>query len=106
MDVDYPKLVAKKRDIMVASSLFRESLLGEKRCVSEPPILLRNKRYIALGCDLRNLEVLEQVLKRKLDITNRSVLFVAEVSITYMGVEEANSLIRWTSSFNDGKHLS
>ena len=105
MDVDHPQLVAKKRDTMGASSLFRESLLDEKLRVSEPPILLRNERYIALGCDLRDLEVLEQVLKRKLDIANQSVLFVAEVSITYMGVEEANSLIRWTSSFNDGKHL-
>lgn len=103
VDVDYPQLVAKKRDIILASSLFRESFLGEKRCMSEPPILLRNKRYIALGCDLRDLKVLEQVLKRKLDIANQSVLFVAEVSITYMGVEEANSLIRWTSSFNDAR---
>jgi len=105
VDVDYPQLMAKKRDIILANGLFRESLLGKKRRVSEPPILLWNKRYIALGCDLRDLEALEQVLKRKLDIANQSVLFVAEVSITYMGVEEANALIRWTSSFNDGKRM-
>lgn len=103
MDVDYPRLMSKKRDFILTSSLFRESLLGEKSCMPEPPVLLQNKRYVALGCDLRDLELLEKVLKRELDITNRSVLFVAEVSITYMGVEEADSLVRWASSFSDAR---
>ena len=68
----------------------------------EGPILLRSDQYIQLGCDLRDLEGLRQSLALAVDIDNSVVLFTAEVSITYMNAEAADSLIQWASILAEG----
>lgn len=54
---------------------------------------------MAIGCDLRDLQLLEQTLRKELDIGDSSLLFVAEVSVTYMPLEDANKLIQWANKF-------
>lgn len=80
-------------------------LLGSDPVISQndaDPVLLRSDKYCQLGCDLRRLDALRQTLESFLDLSNCSVLFVAEVSITYMDTASADSLIQWACSIGQG----
>ncbi|KAL1655915.1 tRNA methyltransferase ppm2 [Didymella pomorum] len=99
VDVDYPQLIDKKRDVVFTKSLLRDALLKTGLRSAEAPVRVRSERYMAIGCDLRDLELLERTLRAELDIHNSSILFVAEVSVTYMPLVDANKLIQWASTF-------
>jgi tRNA wybutosine-synthesizing protein 4 len=103
VDVDYPQLIARKRDRTLTNDLLRDALLTTNLRPSKPPVYLRSDQYMALGCDLRDLATLERVLGDEFDLASSSILFVAEVSVTYMPVPEADALIRWTSTLPDGE---
>lgn len=62
-------------------------------------------RYLQLGCDLRNLNSLENILASTVNIQESLILLVAEVSITYMDVEAADALIRWTGTLPHGEPI-
>jgi tRNA wybutosine-synthesizing protein 4 len=92
----------KKSERMLSNRLLRDALLRTKLRFSEPPVYLRSDGYIALGCDLKDLETLERTLRAEFDVPAASVLFVAEVSVTYMPVKDADALIQWASTLEDG----
>jgi tRNA wybutosine-synthesizing protein 4 len=96
----------RKRDRMLTNGLLRDALLNTRLRSSEPPVYLRSEQYMAIGCDLRQLDVLEKTLRAELDIPGSSVLFVAEVSATYMPVADSDALIRWAGTLEDGKFLA
>ncbi|KAF4417189.1 Leucine carboxyl methyltransferase 2 [Fusarium acutatum] len=100
IDVDYPDLMLKKRAIVLGTPQLHE-LLGDSPAISEKvtdQILLRSDKYCQIGCDLRELESLRNCLESFLNLTECSVLFVAEVSITYMDTFSADALVQWASS--------
>ncbi|KPM35268.1 tRNA wybutosine-synthesizing protein 4 [Neonectria ditissima] len=100
LDIDYPDLMRKKRAVVLATPQLRE-LLGPDPIISEndtDQILLRSEKYCQLGCDLRQLDALRHCLESFLPLSECSVLFVAEVSITYMDTHSADALIDWASS--------
>lgn len=103
VDVDYPQLVDKKRDVVFAKSLLRDALLKTGLRSAVAPVRVRSERYMAIGCDLRDLELLERTLRAELDMQNSSILFVAEVSVTYMPLVDANKLIQWANTFEAGE---
>ena len=90
----------KKRDV-VRSNKELTSLLSNID-VSDGNVLLRSDQYLQLGCDLRDLQALGQVLASIVDIENCLILLTAEVSITYMDVESADALIQWAGKLPDG----
>jgi tRNA wybutosine-synthesizing protein 4 len=100
--VDYPQLIERKRDRMLSNGLLRDALFKTQVRHSTPPVFLRSQQYLAMGCDLRDLVTLERQLRSELDISSSSVLFVAEVSATYMPVADSDALIRWASTLEDG----
>ncbi|KAF7442473.1 O-Methyltransferase polyketide biosynthesis [Pyrenophora tritici-repentis] len=103
VDVDYPQLMERKRDRMLSNSLLRDALLKTKLRTSEQPVYLRSDGYMALGCDLKDLVTLERVLRAEFDIPAASVLFVAEVSVTYMPLKDSDTLIQWASTLEDAR---
>ncbi|KAF2188236.1 LCM-domain-containing protein [Zopfia rhizophila CBS 207.26] len=103
VDVDYPQLMERKIVRILTSTLLRDALLRANLRSSELPICLRTDKYMALGCDLRDLTTLERILKQELGRKSHSILFVAEVSLTYMNVSDSDSLIRWASTFSDAR---
>lgn len=105
MDVDYPQLIEKKRDRMLRDGLLREPLLKTNLRSSAPPVYLRSDRYAAIGCDLKQLDTLENVLRTEFDFSSASILFVAEVSVTYMPAADANALVAWAGKLDNGMHL-
>ena len=102
VDVDYPQLIARKRDRMLGNEALRNALFETNLRPAQAPVYIRSNRYLALGCDLRDLKTLERLLRTEIDATNASFLFVAEVSITYMPTPDADSVIRWASTLEDG----
>ncbi|KFG83237.1 Leucine carboxyl methyltransferase family [Metarhizium anisopliae] len=100
VDVDYPDLMLKKRSIVLETPQLSE-ILGENFVVSqsdEDQILLRSDRYCQIGCDLREISRLRHSLETLSPLADCHVLFVAEVSITYMDTKFADALIHWSSS--------
>lgn len=102
VDVDYPQLIEKKRDRMLSSGILRDALLGTKLRTSEPPVYLHSDQYMAIGCDLKELNIIESILRAEFDAPGTSFLFVAEVSVTYMPTKDADALIRWASTLEAG----
>ncbi len=103
IDVDYPQLIERKRDRMLTNNLLRDELIKTNLLPSKPPVYLRTSRYMAVGCDLRDVDLLEQIFRAEFDVSTIAVLFLAEVSLTYMPVTDANTLIKWASTLQDGK---
>lgn len=94
----------KKRAIVLGTPELRD-LLGPEPYVSDKDtdyLLLRSDKYCQIGCDLRELEPLRQCLESFLPLSDCSVLFVAEVSITYMDTASTDALIQWASSIGQG----
>ncbi|KAF9694375.1 hypothetical protein EKO04_007368 [Ascochyta lentis] len=103
VDVDYPQLIEKKRDVVFTKSLLRDALLKTGLRSANLPVRVRSDQYMAIGCDLRELQLLERTLRAELDIPNSSILFVAEVSVTYMPLADANKLIQWANTFDNSR---
>ncbi|KAF2121476.1 hypothetical protein BDV96DRAFT_564320 [Lophiotrema nucula] len=101
VDVDYPQLVGRKRDRILTSDVLRHGFFRGSPLPSTLPVYLRSQRYVAIGCDLRDLKTLGEVLDNELDISNASVLFVSEVAITYMPVTDSDALIRWAGTLKN-----
>ncbi|KAJ6440844.1 leucine carboxyl methyltransferase [Purpureocillium lavendulum] len=97
IDIDYPDLMQKKRAVVLETPELK-ALLGEHYIVGESDILLRSRRYCQIGCDLRQLQQLRATLETFLPLDDCDVLFVAEVSITYMDTASADSLLQWAST--------
>ena len=98
----------KKRAIVLATPQLKE-LLGDDPFISDKDtdhLLLRSDKYCQIGCDLRELESLRKCLESFLSLSECSVLFVAEVSVTYLDTVSADALIQWASSIGQGKIVS
>ncbi|KNG46977.1 leucine carboxyl methyltransferase 2 [Stemphylium lycopersici] len=105
VDVDYPQLMERKRDRMLSNGLLRDALLKTKLRQAEQPILLRSDGYMALGCDLKDLGTLERILQAEFNIQATSILYVAEVSVTYMPLRDSDALIQWASTIGNEQYL-
>ncbi|KAM0739929.1 hypothetical protein ACQRIT_005113 [Beauveria bassiana] len=100
IDIDYADLMHRKRAVVLETPQLKE-LLGSSFEVSKSDkdiLLLKSERYCQIGCDLRDLQALRHVLETLADLSQCPVLFVAEVSITYMDTESADRLLEWASS--------
>lgn len=102
VDIDYPELITRKLEVISQTPQLRDMLNAAVsvggRDAAPPPV---DNRYLALGCDLAEIERLEKILNENIDLGSCSILCVAEVSITYMDVRGADSLIRWASQYKD-----
>lgn len=107
VDVDFPELIEKKVAILQQHEIFLTRLgdfeINNPRARGQA--LLDSPCYDALPCDLANLIELQTYLDTY-DPVTVSILFVAEVSMTYMNTNVANALISLASQYGDGKRYS
>lgn len=100
VDVDYPDLIQNKRSIVLETPELK-ALLGDnfEAGNGDPDgIVLQSCNYSQVACDLREPDSLRRALARLVDLSSCEILFVAEVSITYMDTESADNLIQWAST--------
>lgn len=103
MDVDYPQLMQKKCNVILQQRELLELFHGIEDTLDSANLYLKSKEYLALGCDLRNVEELVAALKSQLaEPLGYTILFVAEVSMTYMDVAATDALLTALSLFIDG----
>lgn len=103
VDIDYKELMLKKRDMVNRTPELKEVFTNIE--ILEGDILLRSDQYLQIGCDLRDLGALDRALASSFDFENFEILFVAEVSITYMDANYADDLIEWASKLQ-GKNCA
>lgn len=101
MDVDYPDLVEKKCDIIFNTPQLRDLLGPCHRALDPDGLTLRSEHYLAIGCDLADINRLEMLLSSEIQVSDCLVLCTAEVSITYMDTKAADALIRWAGLHDD-----
>lgn len=107
VDIDYEKLMVHKKNA-IRNTKEITGVLGDVEFGSDQDaVQLRSSRYIAVGCDLKNLKKLDDVLRHCiLPSEECSVLFLAEVSLTYMDVKSANEVVKWASKLTKGESHS
>lgn len=87
IDLDYLKLMQRKL-----------AILGK---LKQDDLLFGKQNYFAEGCDLRDLITLEEILDEILPDPNCHIMFIAEVSITYMDMEATNDLLAWIPRYKN-----
>lgn len=101
MDIDYPDLLTKKLKIVSETPQLAGLVRPGQKTESSKSVLYRSPHYIAIGCDLANIEALDDVLAKELNAKSSMILCTAEVSVTYMHTEAADSLIAWAAQYQD-----
>ncbi len=106
IDVDYRQLILKKCDIIQSTPQLSRLIPNSITSSAEDAIILQSDGYSAIGCDLQDVEVLDRALRKLVDVDDVSMLFVAEVSMTYMDVEAADAVIKWASRISHSQQCS
>ncbi|KAJ6005850.1 LCM-domain-containing protein [Penicillium sp. IBT 35674x] len=98
VDIDYEKLMVQKKNAIRQTQEIT-TVLGDIEFGSDEDVMqIITSHYRAVGCDLKNLKKLDEVLQSNiLPSADCSVLLLAEVSLTYMDVQSANEIIKWAS---------
>ena len=101
VDVDHGELMKTKTEIINRTPQLRGLLSNVRADTATSSILLHSDQYVAIGCDLRNLSELDRAIKAVLT-PDTAILCVAEVSITYMELQNSDSLISWAAGLPNG----
>jgi tRNA wybutosine-synthesizing protein 4 len=81
VDIDYPALIRRKRDVVLSEVPFIELLVNVKTDDKSEIVYLQADNYAALGCDLKRVEQLSTLLQEHLHIQDCSILFLAEAGL-------------------------
>ena len=103
MDVDYPQLIRKKVGVIRNDRELNHVVGINCTLPSSGPVVLRSENYLAIGCDLRDIKTLSEILEDEIDIPQCAFLLIAEVSITYMEIKEADAVIQWAAKLGNGE---
>ncbi|KAK8086153.1 leucine carboxyl methyltransferase 2 [Apiospora phragmitis] len=98
IDVDFPDLISKKRRNVQETPELYSVLTGLEYGNDQSDLQLTSDEYVQIGCDLRQLNRIQDAMSKVISIEECEFIFVAEVSITYMETEAADSVIQWASS--------
>lgn len=102
VDIDYEKLMINKKTAIKRTAEITQVLKDIEFLSDESAVQIRSAQYLGIGCDLKNLKKLDDVLRTEVLPAECSVLFLAEVSLTYMDVKSANAVVEWASKLNNG----
>jgi len=102
VDIDYPALITDKVAI-IAQTPELQGFLSEQQHYPTPVdhVHYRSRQYLALGCDLRDLDTLRRLFQVH-GLIDTAIFFTAEVSLTFMARESVDALIQWAATLPDG----
>ncbi|ETS82316.1 hypothetical protein PFICI_07318 [Pestalotiopsis fici W106-1] len=102
IDIDFPDLMEKKRKVIQETTELN-SMLTRLDVSKDPLVFLQSDEYIQMGCDLRDLDKIQQSISQLVDLEDCEFIFVAEVSITYMETVAADAVIKWANSLGQAE---
>lgn len=93
----------KKYQVIESTPQLKDLLPSFTGTGKDSGILGYSSNYAAVGCDLRNPDLLKVVLQEHLQIEDCSVavLFVAEVSTAYMPMDGSQAVLEWAAGYED-----
>ncbi|PSR79145.1 methyltransferase-like protein [Coniella lustricola] len=103
VDVDFPHLIQRKRQVVLNTPELVSQLPQLDAQPTKPNLFLASHHYYQVGCDLRQIATLEAALASIVDVSECVFLFVAEVSITYMETETADSVVDWAAKLGQAE---
>ena len=104
VDVDYKQLMSRKCEMVRTTPELRTVIgLHANTNLSKDGVIIDRPNYKAVACDLEDMSALDKVLTQTLHLKGDPVLFLAEVSITYMDALAAEKLVEWASTFSNGR---
>ncbi|KAI5363306.1 putative JmjC domain, methyltransferase Ppm1/Ppm2/Tcmp, kelch-type beta propeller [Septoria linicola] len=103
VDVDYPSLMQNKIGIIQKTDQLKALLPKLTLTGKDKGLLASSDPYVAIGCDLINLDPLQEILQDHLQMGNGDVaiLFTSEVSTAYMTREGSQGVFQWAATFPD-----
>jgi tRNA wybutosine-synthesizing protein 4 len=107
IDIDYSDLI-KRKVSAIRQDFSLKQYIDEESCretVYGGSPIIDYGWYCLVGCDLGDLDTLSRVFEDVVDIVESDILFVAEVSITYMPLLKADRLIQWAASHEYGENI-
>lgn len=104
VEIDYEKLMVNKKTAIRKTDEITQLLEDVEFLPDDSAVQIRSKPYLAIGCDLKNLTKLDTVLRAEVLPSECAVLFLAEVSLTYMDVKSANAVVSWASGLSNGQN--
>lgn len=105
VDVDYKLLMTKKCDMIRNTPELRTVLANPMYSSQDNDVLLSSDQYKAVACDLEDVQNLNRIFKKLFDDEDTPVMFLAEVSMTYMDATAAEKVITWASDLKNGEKL-
>jgi tRNA wybutosine-synthesizing protein 4 len=107
IDVDYRDLLEKKLAVLTKDATFAPFLPTPDHMATSThdPILFKSTSYCAIAIDLGHIDTLRRIFTDLFSLESLDILFIAEVSITYMPLDAANCLLEWASSFENGEYI-
>lgn len=105
VDIDYEKLMVNKKTAIQRTNEIMSHLENVEFFPDDKAVQIRSDHYLAIGCDLKNIKKLDETLRNEVLPAECSVLYLAEVSLTYMDVESANAVVNWASKLSSGQEL-
>lgn len=105
VDIDYEKLMVNKKTAIQRTSEISDLLDNVEFFPDDKAIQIHSDHYLAIGCDLKNVKKLDETLRNEVLPADCSVLYLAEVSLTYMDVDSANAVVNWASKLSAGQDI-
>ena len=103
IDVDYEELMISKREVILSTPKMKSLLTLDDERSSDSGVILDSNEYVAIGCDLRNIQRLNRLLRDVVSLEKCLLLCIAEVSITYMLPDAADAIIAWSARLSPGR---
>ncbi|PNS18317.1 hypothetical protein CAC42_6134 [Sphaceloma murrayae] len=105
VDVDHPRLIHKKLDIIRNTPPLIDLLPGVRFGEQGATVLADASQYKGVGCDVRDIHALDRVLRTLVDVETCSValLLTAEVSVAHMEQPAAQEILEWAARLPDAR---
>ncbi len=103
IDIDYDALMESKRDIVLNTPELHDLFTVRDPPSSKCNVMFHSDQYSIVGCDLKNLKRLKELIRAVVDVEKCLVLCVAEVSITYMATVDADGVLAWCTRLSSGE---
>lgn len=102
VDIDYKDLMLNKVNVINSTPQIKDLLGNVGTHANEGSMMFQSDRYSVVGCDLGDTNQLDRALQALPWLRSSSILFVAEVSVTYMEIDKADRLIEWAAKVGSG----
>lgn len=114
VDIDNKELIMSKVKIFTQNKQLHQHLHDDLHITNKEDkdededenIIFSSESYLAVGCELTEVDVLYRIFNEIVQIQDCEIMFLAEFSTTYMPDHDIEALLQWTATFENGSFES